>query len=71
MTIGINASDPAGSQAKKRLGIGDQEFFFDSVFKIYSIEARQRFFQIDVGKVCAEERLILKPPADRLEKNLR
>src|SRR5262245_26862890 len=41
------------------------------LLEVHFIEAHERFLQIDVRKIGAEQRFVLEPAADRFEENLR
>lgn len=77
--IGIRAVTPICDQAlalcclepEQRSRVGEQEFVLHSRFEIDFIETRQRFFEIDVGKIGAEQRFVLEPAANGFEKNFR
>src|SRR5207249_11543699 len=56
---------------KETLRIRKKNLFLRCILKIYLVKAHECFFQIHVGKVGAEKRPILEPPADRSKKNFR
>src|ERR671918_2165145 len=56
---------------EKRFGIRKKDFFFGRILEICLFETLECLFEIHVGKVRAEKGLVLKPAADRFQKDFR